>query len=59
MPESSVRSATSIFEEQRRRLMGVSYRMLGSVVDAEDVVQDAWLRWSAADVTTVKNRRPS
>ena len=55
MPESSVRSATSTFEEQRRRLMGVSYRILGSVVDAEDVVQDAWLRWSATDVTTVKN----
>ena len=34
--------------------MGVSYRILGSVVDAEDVVQDAWLRWSAADVTTVR-----
>jgi RNA polymerase sigma-70 factor (ECF subfamily) len=55
MPESSVRSATSTFEGQRRRLMGVSYRILGSVVDAEDVVQDAWLRWSATDVTTVKN----
>ncbi len=48
-------SATGTFEDQRRRLMGVSYRILGSVVDAEDVVQDAWLRWSATDVTTVKN----
>jgi RNA polymerase sigma-70 factor (ECF subfamily) len=55
MPESQVRSATGTFEEQRRRLMGVSYRILGSFVDAEDVVQDAWLRWSATDVATVKN----
>ena len=55
MPEGQVGSATSTFEEQRRRLLGVSYRILGSMVDAEDVVQDAWLRWSATDVATVKN----
>ena len=35
----------SAFEQQRPRLMGVAYRLLGSVADAEDVVQDAWLRW--------------
>ncbi|REJ79748.1 MAG: RNA polymerase sigma factor SigJ [Acidobacteria bacterium] len=35
------------FEEQRRRLLGLAYRMLGSAAEAEDVVQDAWLRWSA------------
>ncbi len=40
------------FEEQRPRLFGIAYRMLGSVAEAEDVVQDAWLRWNAAtDVT--------
>jgi RNA polymerase sigma-70 factor (TIGR02957 family) len=33
------------FERQRPRLTGVAYRLLGSVADAEDVVQDAWLRW--------------
>jgi RNA polymerase sigma-70 factor (ECF subfamily) len=40
------------FERQRPRLMGVAYRLLGSVADAEDVVQDAWLRWdgTTADV---------
>ena len=48
-------TATSTFEDQRRRLMGVSYRILGSIADAEDVVQEAWLRWSATDTTTVHN----
>ncbi|WP_084337892.1 RNA polymerase sigma-70 factor [Actinomadura oligospora] len=37
------------FEAHRDRLFGVAYRMLGTVTDAEDVVQDAWLRWSADD----------
>jgi DNA-directed RNA polymerase specialized sigma24 family protein len=32
------------FEQQRHRLFGLAYRMLGSAVDAEDVVQDAFLR---------------
>jgi RNA polymerase sigma-70 factor, ECF subfamily len=39
----------AVFEEHRSLLLGIAYRMLGSVADAEDVVQDAWLRWSAAD----------
>ncbi|TJZ59416.1 RNA polymerase sigma-70 factor [Streptomyces piniterrae] len=46
--------ATSVFEEHRPVLHGVAYRMLGRVADAEDVVQDAWLRWSAADRTEVR-----
>jgi len=41
------------FEQQRSRLMGVCYRMLGSVADAEDVVQEAWLRWSRVDLEDV------
>jgi RNA polymerase sigma-70 factor (ECF subfamily) len=36
------------FEEQRPALLGLAYRMLGSRADAEDVVQEAWLRWSSA-----------
>ncbi len=40
---------TSVFHEQRPRLFGLAYRMLGGVSDAEDVVQDAWLRWSRAE----------
>jgi RNA polymerase sigma-70 factor (ECF subfamily) len=45
---------TDVFEEHRPQLMGVAYRMLGRVADAEDVVQDAWLRWSRADRAEVR-----
>ncbi|MFD7296288.1 RNA polymerase sigma factor SigJ [Streptomyces sp. NPDC059897] len=45
------------FEEHRPVLMGVAYRMLGRVADAEDVVQDAWLRWSRADRSEVREPR--
>lgn len=38
-----------VFQSQRPRLFALAYRMLGGVSDAEDVVQDAWLRWSRAD----------
>ncbi|MFP5304643.1 MAG: sigma factor, partial [Gammaproteobacteria bacterium] len=37
------------FEAHRRVLLGLAYRMLGSMTEAEDVVQDAYLRWHAAD----------
>ena len=36
------------FEAQRPRLFGLAYRLLGSAVDAEDMVQDAYLRWQGA-----------
>jgi RNA polymerase sigma-70 factor (ECF subfamily) len=39
---------TEAFEAQRPRLKRLAYRMLGSVAEAEDVVQDAWLRWTRA-----------
>ncbi|MFE7120088.1 RNA polymerase sigma-70 factor [Streptomyces sp. NPDC057654] len=45
------------FEAHRPVLAGVAYRMLGRVADAEDVVQDAWLRWSAADRGEVREPR--
>ena len=45
------------FEEHRRLLFTVAYQMLGSVADAEDVVQDAWLRWSATDRADVADPR--
>ncbi|WP_031464258.1 RNA polymerase sigma-70 factor [Sciscionella sediminilitoris] len=35
-----------VFEEHRGMLFGIAYRLLGSVADAEDIVQDAWLRWA-------------
>jgi len=43
------------FEEQRPRLRAVAYRMLGSLSDADDAVQDAWLRLSRADTSEVEN----
>jgi RNA polymerase sigma factor (sigma-70 family) len=43
------------FEAQRDRLRGVAYRMLGSHADAEDVVQDAWLRLSRQDTAMIHN----
>jgi RNA polymerase sigma-70 factor (ECF subfamily) len=46
--------AATQFDALRPRLMRVAYRMLGSVSDAEDVVQDAWLRWQAADRDAVR-----
>ncbi|QLJ01662.1 RNA polymerase sigma-70 factor [Streptomyces sp. NEAU-sy36] len=49
--------ATDVFEEHRPLLTGVAYRMLGRVADAEDVVQDAWLRWSRADHAEIREPR--
>src|SRR5919202_1778140 len=43
------------FEQHRAHLRGVAYRMLGSLSDAEDAVQDAWLRLSRSDVNEVEN----
>ncbi len=41
------------FEPHRRRLTALAYRMLGSVAEAEDIVQEAWLRWHAAERESV------
>jgi RNA polymerase sigma-70 factor (ECF subfamily) len=46
--------ASTVFEHSRPRLLGLAYRMLGTVADAEDIVQEAWLRWQAADVATIE-----
>lgn len=45
------------FEGQRQHLFMLAYRMLGTVDDAQDVVQDVWLRWQAADRSAVRNAR--
>ncbi|WP_163505939.1 sigma-70 family RNA polymerase sigma factor [Fodinicola acaciae] len=47
--------STAVFEAQRDRLRAVAYRMLGSYADAEDVVQEAWLRFSRQDTATIHN----
>ncbi|MEU6914602.1 RNA polymerase sigma-70 factor [Streptomyces olindensis] len=50
-------TATDVFETHRPVLLGVAYRMLGRVADAEDVVQEAWLRWSGATRADVREPR--
>ncbi|MFL6973075.1 MAG: sigma-70 family RNA polymerase sigma factor [Xanthobacteraceae bacterium] len=49
--------AAATFEPHRRRLTGLAYRMLGSLSEAEDIVQDAYLRWHAAERGRVDNPR--
>lgn len=46
---------TERFEEHRPRLRAVAYRMLGSASEADDAVQDVWLRLSGADTRSVEN----
>ena len=48
-------AATATFEALRTRLEGIAYRMTGSVSDAEDLCQEAWLRWSGVDQAEVEN----
>lgn len=45
----------SAFLCARPRLFGIAYRILGSVAEAEDIVQDAWVRWQTADRRPVRN----
>jgi RNA polymerase sigma-70 factor (ECF subfamily) len=44
-----------VFAANRPRLLGVAYGILGELAEAEDTVQDAWLRWQAADRDAVRN----
>lgn len=44
-----------LFEAARARLTGRAYRILGVLADADDVVQEAWFRWSGADRSTITN----
>jgi RNA polymerase sigma factor (sigma-70 family) len=45
----------SAFMRMRPRLFGIAYRMLGSAAEAEDVVQDVWLRWQTTDRSVVRD----
>jgi RNA polymerase sigma-70 factor, ECF subfamily len=49
--------ALADFEAHRRSLMGLAYRMLGSRAEAEDVLQDAYLRWHGADRAAIREPR--
>jgi len=52
---SSGDDGLSAFLTMRPRLFGIAYRMLGSAAEAEDVVQDAWLRWQTTDRSMVRD----
>lgn len=54
MAPASNQDAAAVFDPLRQRLVRVAYRMLGSVADAEDVRQDAFLRWLDFDRSTVR-----
>jgi RNA polymerase sigma-70 factor (ECF subfamily) len=48
-------SRTSVFGDHRGLLFSIAYRMLGSVADAEDALQDAFIRWQRASETDVRS----
>ncbi|EHN73127.1 RNA polymerase sigma24 factor [Streptomyces sp. NRRL WC-3753] len=53
----SVDAATEDFVAHRNLLFTVAYEMLGSAADAEDVLQETWLKWAGVDLGTVRDRR--
>ena len=54
-PSDDLHEATRAFAEARPRLFGIAYRMLGSATEAEDLVQEVWVRWQTADRAAVLN----
>ena len=54
MADASHEDAAASFQPLRPKLMRVAYRMLGSVADAEDAVQEAFIRWLRADRSEVR-----
>ncbi|HSB97035.1 MAG TPA: RNA polymerase sigma-70 factor [Spongiibacteraceae bacterium] len=48
-------NALDIFAKHRPRLFGIAYRMLGARSDADDILQEAYLRWAGIDIATVEN----
>ncbi|MBO0731691.1 MAG: RNA polymerase sigma factor SigJ [Acidimicrobiaceae bacterium] len=55
MTQTPTPGGLDVFEGERPRLTGLAYRITGSVADAEDVVQEAWIRWAAQDAATIDN----
>ncbi|WP_433236359.1 RNA polymerase sigma-70 factor [Actinomadura nitritigenes] len=55
--DGEVDSATKVFVTHRNLLFTVAYEMLGSAADAEDALQETWLRWTAVDLDTVRDQR--
>jgi RNA polymerase sigma-70 factor (ECF subfamily) len=57
MTQLDASTVTGVFAEHREFLVGVAYRILGRMADAEDVVQEAWLRWTRADPEQIEHPR--
>lgn len=55
--DDEARPGGDAFEQHRPMLMGIAYRMLSSAAEAEDAVQDAWLRWRSADAGAIVDDR--
>ncbi|MFD7307373.1 RNA polymerase sigma-70 factor [Promicromonospora sp. NPDC059942] len=55
LAEQDLDGAAAVFTEVRPQLFGIVYRMLGSVVEAEDVLQETWIRWHTTDRAVVRN----
>jgi RNA polymerase sigma-70 factor (ECF subfamily) len=55
VPEDPTWTHVEIFEQARPRLLGIAYRILGSRAEAEDAVQETFLRWQEADIATVES----
>ncbi|WP_445527777.1 RNA polymerase sigma-70 factor [Streptomyces cyslabdanicus] len=53
-PPTAAEAPDAVFEEYRPLLLGLAYRLMGSMWDAEDVVQEAYLRWAAADRAEIR-----
>ena len=53
--DANLDDALAAFQAVRGRLFGIAYRMLGSASEAEDIVQEAWLRWQGTDRTVVQD----
>lgn len=55
MDGTGLETAAEDFAEARPKLFGIAYRMLGSVADAEDVLQDVWVKWQAQDRAQIRD----
>lgn len=50
----ALNEALAVFNEHRRHLFGIAYRMLSTVADAEDILQETWIRWQNTDRSTIR-----
>ncbi|MDF2989647.1 MAG: polymerase subunit sigma-24 [Microbacterium sp.] len=54
MDDDNRGDALDAFTSARRRLFGIAYRMLGSAAEAEDILQEVWIRWQGTDVSEIR-----